>query len=198
MVGTKPQKILVKTTNKPLLAKTQQEHLRLIDLLKAQLRKSQSEIETLHAQLHSGNKSVRNEPTASAREREGNMKNDVHEKNIKITALQSRFENLENGYTAQKQTLDKTRQMLEEAQTQSTQDKNRILNLETQVRVAELAAHTAKDLQLQVDETNREKRKLEATIKDLTSTPFFRDLEHTTNPERLKVNIIYLYQLLNL
>lgn len=176
-MGSKTQKVLVKSAAKPMAQKTQQEHLRLIDLLKNQLKKAEMEIESLHTQLHTKGL-VKSDP----------ITNDVHEKNIKITALQSRFENLEHAYATQKQMLDKTRQMLEEANDQLIQEKNRIAQLETQVRTAELASHTAKDLQLQLEESERERRKLEATIKDLTSTPFFRDIEVVANPERLKVN----------
>lgn len=160
-----------------MMAKTSQEHQRLIDLLKAQLRKAEAEIESLHTQLHQ-------KGTARADSK------DLPSGSTKFN--QARLDNLDHLYNTQKNSLEKTKQMLEEANMQAIQDKNRIAQLETQLRAADIGSHSAKELQAQLDDANRTIRKLEATIKDLSMTPFFRDLDHAANPERLRVRIALL------
>ena len=159
-------------------SKTNSDHLRLIDLLKAQLKKAEGEIQSLHNQLsHKGH-------GASA----GLGQSDMHDRNVKIATLQHRFENLDTAFSSQKNMLDKNKQMIEDLNRQLYQERTRNNQLEVQLRSAELAAATAKDLQLQLDETEREKKMLEAKYKDLVESPFFKDInEKAANPARLRV-----------
>lgn len=84
--------------------------------------------------------------------------------------------------------LDKNKQMMEDLNRQLYQERTRNNQLEVQLRSAELAAATAKDLQLQLDESEREKKMLEAKYKDLVDSPFFKDIsEKAANPARLRV-----------
>lgn len=155
------------------------DHLRLIDLLKMQLKKAENEIENLHQQMAKRGTSGGHAGAGAS---------DVHDKNVKIATLQHRFENLDGALNSQKQQYEKLRQQYDEINRQLYQEKARNNQLEIQVRSAELAAATAKDLQLQLDELEREKKMLEAKYKDLIDAPFFKDIgEKAANPARLRV-----------
>jgi len=164
-------------TNVQSQPKPTPEHLRLIDLLKLQLKKAEAEIQSLHNQLTHAKGSA--------------TQDDIHEKNVKLATLQHRFENLETGFNTQKQMLEKTKAMLEEVNKQLYEEKKKNSDLEVQLRSAEMASAISRDLQLQLEETRKEKRMLEAKIKDLSNSPFLRDLdEKSNNPLRLKVVIL--------
>lgn len=114
-----------------------------------------------------------------------------HDKNVKLATLQHRFENLDGAFSSQKQMLDKNKQIVEDLNRELYQERSRNAQLEVQLRSAELAAATAKDLQLQLEETEREKKMLEAKYRDLVESPFFKDIhEKSANPARLRVYIV--------
>ncbi len=155
-------------------SKPSSEHLRLIDLLKAQLKKAEQEIQNLHRQQ--GQRSVM----------QGG--GDVHDKNVKIATLQHRFENLDSAFGSQKQQLDNTKQVMDDIRRELFQEKSRNAQLEVQLRAAEMGAGTAKDFQMQITELEREKKMMEAKYKDLVESPFFKDIgDKAANPARLKV-----------
>jgi len=182
---TGKQKVIVKSTatGKTVTSggvggRTNSDHMRLIDLLKMQLKKAENEIETLHTQMAK---------RGTSGGQGGIGASDVHDKNVKIATLQHRFENLDGAMNSQKQQYDKLRQQYEDLNKQLYQEKARNNQLEIQVRSAEMAAATAKDLQLQLDEVEREKKMLEAKYKDLIDAPFFKDIgEKAANPARLR------------
>ena len=169
-------------------AKSQQEHLRLIDLLKAQLRKSESEIATLHTQLHNkggmGGSTVRNESGIK----------DTREKNFRYNRLEGNYSNLESAYNAQEKELERVKKEFYDAQDQIREDTTKILQLETQVRTAELAARTAQDLQSQLEESNRARRRLESNLRDLAASPFHQDAERVLEPRLLKVELLCVFE----
>jgi hypothetical protein len=92
---------------------------------------------------------------------------------------------LKSGYEAQKAMFDRTKQSLEDMTQQLLEEKRRCTNLEAELRVAQAKAAEAKDLTILLEDSKMEKRMLEARIKDLTSSPFFRDNE-TVAPARFK------------
>jgi len=171
------QKVIVKSTPMKVAGtphKASPDHIRLIDQLKIQLKKAEQEIQSLHHQM----------ATRGA----GGQTSDFHDKNVKIATLQHRYENIDSAFGSQKVQLEKTKQMMEEINKQLYQEKARNSQLEVQMRSLELAAATAKDLQLQVEEVEREKKMLEAKYKDLVESPFFKDIgEKAANPARLRV-----------
>ena len=186
------QKVLVKSPAKPMQVKTQQEHLRLIDLLKSQLRKAESEISSLHTQLYSkgsggGGHGLRNESGV----------NQSKDKNVRIDKLESRFENLDSAYKAQERELERTRRDLLNTQDQARQDTSKVLQLESQLRAAELAARSANELQDQLDEVKRERDRIERSLNELATNPFYQDVaSNITDPTRLKVEPPHLVDLI--
>jgi len=155
-------------------SKASPDHIRLIDQLKIQLKKAEQEIQSLHNQ--------------QALRGNANPTGEFHDKNVKIATLQHRFENLDTAFGSQKQQFERTKQMLEDVNKQLYQEKARCSQLEVQNRSLEMAAATSKDLQLQVEELEREKKMLEAKYKDLVESPFFKDIgEKAANPARLRV-----------
>ena len=176
----KGKKVLVKSVTQSSTAnQTTLEQMRLIDLLKAQLKKAENEIQNLHSQFHS--KSAM-QPTNI------NNASDVHEKNAKLNYMNSRMKTLEDSLEAQKTSLERTRLLWEDATNKLAEEKKKNYEMQNQLRALELAASGAKEGQARISELDKEKRMLEAKLTDLLRNPVFQEIsERTSNPNRLRV-----------
>ena len=177
-VTSKSGKQMVKSTAKTTTyqPKPTPEHLKLIDLLQMQLKKSEVEIQNLNTQLIQS---------------KGGVPDDVHQKNVKLATLQYRFESLEGAFKAQKAQMDRTKELLEESNQLLYDEKKKNSDLEVQLRTAGMSSQIAEDLGLQLEEAKTEKRALELKIKELSNSPFLINLDDKlSNPLRLKVSIL--------
>mmetsp|Transcript_673 Transcript_673/g.619 ORF Transcript_673/g.619 Transcript_673/m.619 type:complete len:417 (+) Transcript_673:675-1925(+) len=97
----------------------------------------------------------------------------------------SRMESLKQGYDTHKHMYEKTRANLDDINQQLMDERRKSTELEIRLRTAEAKSSEAKELQKMLDDAKHENRMLEAKIKDLTSSPFFKDME-TVHPARMK------------
>lgn len=146
--------------------KTLSDQNRLIDLLKARNKTLESEIQDLHNKMATIGSHQSHAPHQTAGDK-------------------SYMNNLKSGFESQKAAFDRTKNALEETTQQLLEERRRNSNLESELRTAQAKASEAKDLHIMLEDSKMEKRMLEARIKDLTSSPFFRDNEAIA-PARFK------------
>ncbi len=139
--------------------------MRLVDMLKLRNKKLEEEIQGLHGKMARSHVET------------------PHDNKSFINRQQQ--ESMKAGYEYQKSNYERTKASLDEVQHLLNEERRKVSNLEIQLRSAEARASEARDLQAMLDEAKSEKRMLEARIKDLTSSPFFRDMDGA-HPARLR------------
>lgn len=139
----------------------------MIDMLKIRNKKLEEEIQSMHGKM-------------------ARSHYDGHDNKSFVSRQPDRgSENLKAGFEQQKANYERARSELDHISQQLFEERKKVANLEVQLRHAEARAAEARDLQNQVDELKGEKRMLEARIKDLTSSPFFKDMDGA-HPARMK------------
>ena len=94
-------------------------------------------------------------------------------------------------HSAQKATLEQAMQTANDMTNKVREVKDQTAQAQMKYREAETRVATAKDLQLQIEESVRAKKKLESQYKELTESPFFKGQSVDENGANLLI-VIFL------
>ena len=124
--------------------------LLLIDELKNRLKISENQNRALQEQMNKS--SVMKNTNQNSRE--------LLNQNAKLGSLQSRFEGLQTQMTVQQNELNSTRERLNQAYKDLKDERERSIMLEKQIKIYEISAKNAEDLQKSLDEKNDDYKRL--------------------------------------
>lgn len=143
-----------------------EEAVKLIDILKKRLKDSDAQLKNFQETFHKsgiGHHSV--------------AQSDLNSKNIKLAALQNRYDELFATMENQKMSFDGTKRRLDEINEELYRERDENNNLKKQLRATELQVSHIKDVEAKVKELEEEKKLLNIHLKALCEIPFNKQHE---------------------
>lgn len=148
-----------------------EEALKIIEILKKRLKDSDTQLKQTQEAIQKSGIGVSHL----------GAQGDIHNKNLKLAALQNRYDELLATMESQKISLDQTKARLQELNEQMFKEKEENTNLKKQLRASELQMNHIKDVEAKVKELEDEKKNLNLRLKDLCEFPTIKEREERSN-----------------
>lgn len=153
------------------------EYLRLINLLREQLKISENEVKRLHSELYGPNKQ-------NVLKSAGEYSKDLREKTGQISDIQSKYEKTQMQFETNIKILEHTKISLEEYISKYNEERRKNMDLENRISLMESNLAKLPEYVSLIEEYKIKEKALENTIKDLCENPFIKQAEERGNVYR--------------
>lgn len=106
---------------------------------------------------------------------------DIHNKNIKLAALQTRYDEMQSNIESQKLNYETSKKRMEDINDQLLRERELNNQLRKEIRAMELSVNHIKDVEAKVKDLEDEKKNLNMRLKDLCESPFIKQHEERAN-----------------